>query len=131
MQPGTINEVTWVVATHHLANAIGSGAAPVFSTPMLGALCEEAARGAVEGALPAGQQTVGTRVDLRHLAATPPGMRVTARAELREVNGRRLRFWIEVHDEIEKIGECDHERAIIDTARFEQRLAEKRAAMTE
>jgi fluoroacetyl-CoA thioesterase len=125
MQVGDVNEVTWTVEARHLASAIGSGAAEVFSTPMLVALCEETARGVVDPGLPAGQQTVGTRVDVRHLGATPPGMRVTARAKLREINGRRLRFWVEVSDEVEKVGECDHERAIIDTARFEQRLAEK------
>lgn len=131
MEPGDSSEVSMVVAAHHLASAIGSGAAAVFSTPMLAALCEEAARGVVEPSLPAGQQTVGTRVDVRHLAATPPGMRVTARAELREVSGRRLRFWVEVFDEVEKIGECDHERFIIDSARFEARLAEKIARVGE
>jgi predicted thioesterase len=113
------------VEERHLASAWGSGLAPVFGTPMLVALCEEASRVSVEPFLGPGQQTVGTRVSLRHTAATPPGMRVTARAELVEVEGRRLRFRVEAFDEEEKIGEAEHDRFIVDGERFQSRIQDK------
>jgi predicted thioesterase len=97
----------------------------VLATPALVAFCEECARLAVDGLLPEGQQTVGTEIRLRHLAATPPGMQVTLRAELIAVEGRRLRFHVEAWDEVERIGEAEHERFIIDVERFQQRVAEK------
>jgi len=122
---GLSNETTRLVEERHLASAWGSGLAPVLATPALVAFCEECARLAVDPLLPAGQQTVGTRIDIRHLAATPPGMQVTVRAELVEVDGRRLRFRVEAWDAVEKIGEAEHERFIIDAARFQQRVAEK------
>lgn len=125
MELGAVGEASWLVEERHLASAVGSGAAAVFSTPMLVALCEEAARQLVDPTLPPGQQTVGTWVNIRHLAATPPGMRVTARARLVETDRRRLRFEVEAWDEVEKVGEGEHERFIIDTDRFEARLAEK------
>jgi len=125
IEPGLRGESSWVVEERHLASAWGSGLAPVFGTPMLVALCEEAARRAVEPLLEPGQGTVGTWVSLRHMAATPSGMRVTARAELTEVAGRRLRFRVEAWDEEERIGEAEHERFIIQSARFQARIAEK------
>ncbi len=125
IEPGLKGEASWIVEERHLASAWGSGLASVFGTPMLVALCEEAARKAVEPLLDSGQETVGTRVSLRHMAATPPGMRVRARAELVEAEGRRLRFRVEAWDEEERIGEAEHERFIIDSARFQARIAEK------
>ncbi len=125
IEPGLKGEASWVVEERHLASAWGSGLAPVFGTPMLVALCEEAARLSVEPLLAPGQGTVGSRISLRHMAATPPGMRVTARAELMEVTGRRLRFKVEAWDEEERIGEAEHERFIVDSARFQARIAEK------
>ena len=127
LQPGLKGELTWIVEERHLASAFGSGLAPVFGTPMLVALCEAASRSAIEGLLGPSQQTVGTWVSVRHIAATPPGMRVTAKAELVEVDGRRLRFRVEAFDEEEKIGETDHERFIIDGERFARRIADKAA----
>jgi len=127
-QPGLTHEITRTVEERHLASTWGSGLAPVLATPMLVTFCEECSRLAVDPALPKGQQTVGTEIHLRHLAATPAGMTVTLRAELLEVDGRRLRFRVEAWDPVEKIGEAEHERFIIDTARFEQGIAEKRAS---
>jgi len=125
IQPGLSNETTHLVEERHLASVWGSGLAAVLATPVLVAFCEECARLAVDALLPAGQQTVGARIDIRHLAATPPGMTVTVRAELLEVDGRRLRFRVEAWDAVEKIGEAEHERFVIDAARFQQRLTEK------
>jgi len=124
---GLTNEKTWVVEKEHLASAIKSGLVEALSTPMLVAFCEECARMTVDPLLPSGQKTVGTKISLRHLAATPPGMRVTVRAELVEVDDRRLRFHVEAYDEVEPIGEAEHERFVIDEARFNRRLAEKAA----
>jgi len=88
---------------------------------------EAAALAAVEPYLPAGYQTVGTRLDVRHFAATPVGMRVWAEAELVEVEGRTLRFRLAARDEREPIGDGMHERVIIKLGRFDQRMADKLA----
>lgn len=125
LQPGITNELTWMVEERHLVSALSDEGPRVFSTPMLTAISEDCARTSVDSFLPEGQFTVGTRVDIRHLAATPPGMRVTARSELLEVDGRRLRFRIETFDDEEKVGECEHERFIVNESRFYRRLDEK------
>jgi predicted thioesterase len=96
----------------------GSGGVHVFSTPALVGLMESAAVIALRGALPSGQTTVGGHIDVRHLAATPVGMKVRARAELTAVEGRRLTFKIQAWDEVELIGEAIHERFVIDEAKF-------------
>ncbi len=115
--------VTGAMAATHLA---GEGVA-VFSTPELVRFVEICALEGVRPHLKTGQETVGTRVDVRHLAATPVGMRVTARCNLTEVDRRRLSFTFEVHDELDKIAEGAHERFIIDRDRQQQRLQEKLA----
>ena len=71
------------------------------------------------------EQTVGTRIDVNHLAATPPGMTVTVKGRLEKVDGRKLRFSIESYDEIDKISEGTHERFIIDATRFNASIDEK------
>ena len=75
--------------------------------------------------MPEGQQTVGSKIELKHLAPTPPGMTVRIQAELTEVDGRRLRFRIHAWDQVEEIGDAEHERFIIDSERFGRRLARK------
>jgi fluoroacetyl-CoA thioesterase len=106
------------VADEHTARQWGSGAVAVFSTPHMVALMEGAAVDAVDALLPSGQQTVGTRVSVEHLAATPIGLQVTARAELTEVDGRVLTFRVVACDEAGTIGEGSHQRVIVDVARF-------------
>jgi predicted thioesterase len=94
---------------------------------------EGAAVRAIQGGLAPGQTTVGGHIDIHHLAATPVGMGVHARAKLTAVDGRKLTFRIEAWDEVEPIGEAVHERFIIDEARFvakAQAKGEKRAAKT-
>lgn len=103
----------------------GSGLVPVFSTPALVGLMESAAVAALHGHLPAGQTTVGGRIDVRHLAATPVGLTVRAAAELTAIEGRKLVFRIEAWDEQEKVGEALHERYLIDEARFMARVQGK------
>ncbi len=125
MDVGMTNKSVWVVVDEHLASRFGSGLVDVLSTPTLVGFCEECARTMVDPLLPQGQKTVGTSIQLDHIAATPPGMRVSVTAELTDVDRRRLRFTIEAHDEIEVIARASHERFIIDTDRFEGRLRAK------
>ncbi len=122
---GLTAEITHVVTEGETAAAYGSGFVPVLSTPHLIALMEGAAQAVIEPYLGEGQTAVGTRVDMRHLAATPVGMQVRVRAELLAVDGRRLRFHVEAWDEVEKVGDAEHERFIIDQARFMARVTEK------
>jgi len=127
LQPGLTGEASIRVREEHTAAALGSGNVDVFSTPALIALLEAAAIDALDGHLPEGMTSVGTRLDVRHLAATPVGLTVRARATLTEVDGRRLVFEVEAHDPVERVGTGVHERFIVDQARFEQRVNEKRA----
>jgi fluoroacetyl-CoA thioesterase len=99
---------------------------PVFATAQMIAFVEWTCVAALAPYLSPDQRTVGTRVDMTHVAATPIGMNVTADIELLEIDGRRLRFKAHCRDEIEPIGEGFHERTVIDHARFMQRLAGKR-----
>ena len=92
---------------------------------MLVMMMEEAALNAVEGLLPEGHQTVGTRLDVSHTAATPVGMRVTATAELVKIDGRKLTFQVTARDEKEIIGSGTHERIVVNVARFDQRAQDK------
>ncbi len=128
--PGLTNEMTYLVEERHLARTWGSGQAAVLATPALAAFCEERSRLTVGPLLPEGQQTVGIWISVRHLAATPPGMRITVKAELVQVEGRRLRFHVEAWDEVERVGEAEHERFIVDAARFERRVREKARVAT-
>lgn len=130
IEAGTTNEQSWIIAEEHLASAFGSGLVDVLATPVLVGLCEETARGMIDPHLPAGQKTVGTDISLSHTAATPPGMKVTIRAVLQSIDGRKLTFRIDCSDEIESIGRCEHTRFIIDAARFEAGIAEKTAKLT-
>jgi predicted thioesterase len=125
IEAGLVGEVEIVVQPADTAAALGNTGVDVLATPRLVALLELAAIRAVEAGLPPGAGTVGTRIDVRHLAATPVGMRATIRATLREVDGRRLVFAIEGHDEVERIVEGTHERFQIDPARFLARIAAK------
>lgn len=102
-----------------------NGFIDVLSTPSLIGLLECAAKNAVDLHLPTGYSTVGIRVDVKHLAATPIGMKVKAMAELIEIDGKRLVFKIEAYDEKEKIMEGIHERFIVDVEKFMQRVKDK------
>lgn len=125
LKPGLRGTSTVVVAEENTAAHFGAGGVHVFGTPMMIGLMENAAFSAIQPLLPDGQSSVGTRVNISHLAATPIGMRVTATAELIEVDGRRLVFRVEAHDEKELIGEGQHERFIITLDRFLSRIDEK------
>ncbi len=119
---GMTGEATTVVVHENTAAAVGAGGVEVFGTPMMVALMENAAWGAVADALEEGYVTVGTVVNVRHLAATPLGQRARATAELIEVDGRRLVFKVEAYDERQKIGDGQHERFIVQLERFLSRI---------
>jgi predicted thioesterase len=107
-----------IVEEKHTASAFGSGDLYVFSTPMMVGLMENAALRCAQEKLENGYSTVGTYLDVKHLAATPMGQRVTATAELVEIDGKKLTFRVEAYDETEKIGEGFHGRYIIDSEKF-------------
>ena len=119
-------EISVTVTEADTAAKWGSGLVPVFSTPALVGIMEAAAVKALEGHLSKHQTTVGGHIDVRHLAATPVGMQVRARAELTSIDGKKLTFQIEAWDEAEKIGEALHERFLIDKEKFVARALAKR-----
>lgn len=126
--PGLSGTSELVVGRENTARHLGSGGVDVLATPELVRLMERAAVAAVEHLLPEGCRTVGARVDVEHLAPTPLGERVQARAELVAVEGRRLTFIVEARDEHEVVGRGRHERVIIDLQRFRQRLAARESS---
>ena len=128
LQPGVSGTVGRTVEEQHTATHVGSGQAAVLATPVMIAFMETAAMEAVQPFLPEGHTTVGVHVDVRHLAPTPMGMKVTARAELTKIEGRLLTFRVTVDDEKERVGEGAHQRAIIDVARFQERVRAKAAS---
>ena len=126
---GSTGEIERVVEPHMLAAAVGSGSLAVLATPWLVAVMEAAACAALEGSLAEGQTSVGTVVEVRHLAPTPSGVTVRATAEVTEVDGRRVVFRVEAFDPAEKVGEGRHERAIVDGQRLLARAASKQTGV--
>lgn len=124
---GLVGEREDLVSDQNTAMAYGSGGVAVYATPAMIGLMENASLTAVDPILPEGMATVGTELSIKHLAATPVGMKVRARAVLEEVDGKRLLFKVEAFDEKEKIGEGTHERYIINLAKFLAKNAEKKA----
>jgi fluoroacetyl-CoA thioesterase len=114
------------VASEHTAESLGSGDVPVFGTPALVALMETAAVNALAGHLAPDETSVGTWLELAHLAATPVGAEVRADAELVAVEGRILTFAVTAYDPREKIGEGRHRRAVVTRDRFLRKVGEKR-----
>ena len=125
VQPGLTGSVEILVGTRDMAPHVGSGKVKVLATPVMVSLMEEAALNAVEGLLPPGHQSVGTRLDITHVKATPVGLRVTAHAEVTRVEGRRITFRVWADDEKERIGEGTHERIVVEVAQFDLRAQEK------
>ncbi|MDW8275455.1 MAG: thioesterase family protein [Candidatus Nitrosocaldus sp.] len=99
----------------------------VLSTPSMIDAMERLCRDMVKPYLHDDEDTVGVRIDARHIAPTPLGMSIRVRASLASIDGRRLLFHVEVHDEREKVGEAVHERFIISRSRFTTRVKDKRA----
>lgn len=127
LQPGLLGTATLVVGEEHTAPRLGSGRAPVLATPAMVALMEAAAVDCVERLLAEGEESLGVRLDVEHIAGTPAGMAVTATAELTEVSGRKLTFSVEARDAREVIGKGRHERIVVDAARFRAKVQAKTA----
>jgi len=123
--PGLSAELSIVVTEADTASRWGSGLVPVYSTPALVGLMEAAAVQVLAGQLEPGQTSVGGHIDVRHLAATPVGMTVRARAELTAVEGRKLTFQVHAWDEVELIGQALHERIVVDMEKFVARSLQK------
>ncbi|BEP30187.1 thioesterase family protein [Helicovermis profundi] len=111
-----------IVKEEDTAAKFGSGDIYVFSTPSMVGLMENAAMNAVQSELGEKYSTVGIHLDVKHLAATPMDMEVRAEAMLKEIDGKKLVFWIEVFDEKKKIGEGYHSRFIIDKEKFMNKI---------
>jgi len=127
VKPGLMGSVDLTVGEEHTAPSVGSGAIHVLGTPVMINLMEAAALAAAEYLLPAGHQSLGIHLDVSHLAATPVGMKVTATAEVTAVEGNRIKFRVEAHDEADLIGEGTHERVVVNVERFDKRVRAKAA----
>lgn len=123
---GTRGEETRLVTRENAISFLDLDEARVLSTPHMIGMMEWTCRNTVKPLLDAGYDTVGTHVNVAHLAAAPIGMSVTFTAEVLDATDRRITFRVEARDEKEKIGEGTHERAIINVAKFATRLAQKR-----
>ena len=123
---GSKGSFSLVIAPDHLANRFKDATLPpVLATPVMIMIMENAALNAIKPYLDAGESALGTRVDIRHLAATPASRRVTGEAEVTKVEGRRIEFRIRARDGDEEIGVGTHERMVIDLAKFAERMKEK------
>lgn len=123
---GAAGESSLVVADEHTAPRVGSGKIGVLATPVMINLFEAAALAACEHLLPEGHQSLGTLLNVSHIAATPVGMRVTARAVVTGIEGRVIRFVLEARDELDLIGNGTHERVVVSVAKFDLRVQEKK-----
>ena len=123
---GAQGSFSLVVTPDHLANRFKDATLPpILATPVMIMIMENAALNAIKPYLDAGQSALGTRVDVRHLAATPTGRRVTGEAEVTKVEGRRIELRIRATDGAEEIGVGTHERMVIDLAKFSERMKAK------
>ena len=114
-----------IVETKHLASQLDPSLAAVLSTPTMVAMMEQAAIEAIKPYLDAGESSVGMTIEVSHTAATPPGHRARAEAEVTKVEGRRLEFSVRAFDDVEQIGSGSHRRAVIDAAKFNDRIKTK------
>ena len=125
IRPGLFGSAELVVGEEHTAPRVGSGKVHVLATPVMINVIEAAALAAIEHLLPAGYQSLGTRIDVRHIAATPVGMKVVAKAAVTSVEGRTVHFRVEAHDQKELIGDGVHERVVVNVAKFDARVQKK------
>ena|SRR5687768_5696334 len=125
IRPGLSGSAELVVGDEHTAPSIGSGKVRVLATPVMINLIEAAALAAVEHLLHPGYQSLGTHLDVHHIAATPVGMKVVATARVTRVEGRTVAFAVEARDERDLIGHGTHERVVVNVAKFDQRVQQK------
>jgi fluoroacetyl-CoA thioesterase len=123
LKPGLVGHAELTVGEEHTAPRIGSGKVHVLATPVMINLFEAAALAACERFLPAGYQSLGTLLEVRHVAATPVGMKVRASAEVTKVEGRTISFRLEARDEKELIGDGSHQRVVVNVEKFDRKLA--------
>ncbi len=126
IKPGLVGEADETVSSARTAAFFGSGLVEAYGTPAMVALMENATVAALHKYLGPGQTSVGTEVCIRHLAATPVGMHARARATVTAVDGRKVTFQVEAWDDREKIGEGTVTRVVVDQARFNDRLENKK-----
>lgn len=126
LESGIKGRVEKTVERENLASSMGSGLMPVLATPCMVALMEETAWRSVEPYMEKGNGTVGTALNIKHLAATPEGVKVWCESELMEIDGRRLVFDVKVYDNSGIVGEGIHERFIINNEKFAAKAAEKK-----
>lgn len=126
--PGITFEREYIVEEADTATVFGNDNVPVFASPRLLSWIEGTSIGAVKPFLPEGWETVGTSFEFKHMAATPVGMKVRVVVEITEVNGKLLTFQIKAYDEVDKICEGTHGRAIIDLQKFMSRVNNKAKA---
>ena len=123
---GTKGHFELVVEPNHLASRFKDVILPsVFVTPMMVLVMENAALNAVREFLESGEAVLGTRIDVRHIAATPVGHRVRAEAEVMSVEEKHIEFRVAAWDDIEEIGRGTHERMVVDLSRIARRLEKK------
>ena len=125
IKPGMTGTVELVVGDEHTAPRVGSGKIRVLATPVMINLIEAAALKAAEHLLPAGHQSLGTLLNVKHIAATPVGMRIKASAVVTKVDGRNIYFDVSAEDEKEPIGGGTHERVVVNVERFDKRVQRK------
>lgn len=125
LQPGVKGTAELVVTREHTAESVGSGKVGVLATPVMINVIEAAALAAVEPHLPQGHQSLGTHLNVSHIAATPVGMKVTATAEVVKVDGRQVELKVVARDEVEEIGSGTHTRIVVNVAKFDARVARK------
>lgn len=125
VRPGLAGTAELLVAPEHTAPRVGSGRIAVLATPVMINVIEAAALAAVEHLLPAGYQSLGIHLDVRHFAATPVGLTVTATAEVTAIEGRTVTFRVEARDGREAIGDGIHQRVVVNVARFDERVQRK------
>ncbi len=125
IRSGLVGAAELVVGEEHTAPSIGSGKVHVLATPVMINVIEAAALDAIERLLPPGFQSLGTVLNVRHIAATPVGMRVRATAEVLKTGGRTVYFKVEARDEKDLIGDGTHERVVVNVAKFDERVQRK------
>ena len=125
LEKGIKGKLESIVTKENTAKAMGSGELDVYATPAMIALMEETAYKSVASELDEGSGSVGTLMNVKHVAASPVGMKITCQSELESVEGRKLTFKVEAYDEVGLIGEGTHERFIIVNNRFQEKADKK------
>jgi fluoroacetyl-CoA thioesterase len=125
LRPGLAGHAELMVGEEHTAPRVGSGKVHVLATPVMINLIEAAALEAIEHLLQPGYQSLGTHLDVHHVAATPVGMRARATAEVTKVDGRTVTFKVEARDEKDLIGHGTHVRVVVNVEKFDARVRKK------